>query len=277
MAMKLLSSRLEKDIDKKIIENIVKGKYNLAVINVGLYFDKLYKKIPSKKRISYGRVHVIKILSKYIFDKLSEKGSVNFEVAADLYGNSNDFKSKGVSLGIISFCGVEEPKRTLPYFVSAADSPDFDTREMAQMFFRKIIKEHPSTAKKILLNLVGSSYSNIRRFVAETLRPVKENKWFHERPEYPLSILRNLFKENSPYPRTSVGNNLSDLSKQNPELVYKLVEELVGNRNENSYWIAYRACRNLAKKDKNKVMKLLKVDEYIYKNKTYKRSARKRS
>lgn len=275
--MKLLTAKLEKNIDKEIIDNIPKGNYKLAVNNIKLIFDKLYKKIPDKKRISYGRVHVIKILSKYIFDKLSEKEPVNFEAAADLHENSNDFKSKGVSLGIISFCGLEEPKRTLPYFVSAADSTDFDNRELAQMFFRKIIKKHPATAKKILLNLVSSSYSNVRRFVAETLRPVQENKWFYERPEYPLSILRNLFKESSSYPRTSVGNNLSDLAKHHPDLVYKIVKELVDSGNENSYWIAYRACRNLIKKDKNKVMNLLKVDEYKYKNKTYKRSARKRN
>jgi 3-methyladenine DNA glycosylase AlkC len=137
---------------------------------------------------------------------------------------------------------------------------------MSQMFFRKIIKKHPAIAKKILLNLVNSSYSNIRRFVSETLRPVKENKWFHDRPEYPLSILRNLFKESAAYPRTSVGNNLSDLAKRNPELVYKLVKELVDSGNENSYWIAYRACRSLVKKEPDKVMKLLKVDEYKYKN-----------
>ncbi len=275
--MNLLSGKLEKDIDKKIIENIIKGKYNLAVKNISLIFDKLYKKIPDKKRISYGRVHDIKILSKIIYDKLSEKGSINFEMAADLYEKSNDFKNRGVALGIISYSGLEEPKRTLPYFVSAADSSDFDTREMAQMFFRKIIKSHPPIAKKILLNLVNSSYSNVRRFVAETLRPVNENKWFHERPEYPLSILRNLFKESSKYPRTSVGNNLSDLAKQNPDLVYKLVKELVKSGNENSYWIAYRACRNLVKKEPEKVMTLLKIDEYKYKNKIYKKSARKRN
>lgn len=275
--MKLLNAKIEKDIDKKIIENIIKGKYNLAVKNISLIFDILYKKIPDKKRISYGRVHIIKILSDYIYKKLYESNYGDFEAAADLYEESKDFKSKGVSLGIISFYGLEEPKRILPYFVSAADSPDFDQRELAQMFFRKIIKTHPATAKKILLNLVNSSYSNIRRFVSETLRPVKENKWFHERPEYPLSILRNLFKENSPYPRTSVGNNLSDLAKGNPELVYEIVKELVDSGNENSYWIAYRACRNLIKKNKNKVLNLLKVDEYKYKNKTYKRSARKRS
>jgi 3-methyladenine DNA glycosylase AlkC len=275
--MKLLSEKIEKNIDKKILDNILKGKYNLAAKNIALIFDKLYKKIPDKKRISHGKVHVIKILAKYIFKKLSESEYGNFEVAAELYEKSKNFKSRGVSLGIISFYGLENPKRILPYFVSAADSNDFDQREMAQMFFRKIVKKHPATAKKILLNLVNSSYSNIRRFVAETLRPIKENKWFYERPEYPLSILRNLFKEGSSYPRTSVGNNLSDLAKRNPDLIYKIVKELVESGNKNSYWIAYRACRNLVKKDKNKVMNLLKVDEYKYKSKIYKRSARKRN
>ena len=275
--MKLLNAVIEKDINKNIIENMIKGKYELVVRHISSIFDKLYKKIPKKKRISYGRVHIVKIMVEYIYKKLSEKKSGDFELAADLYEHSKDFKSRGVSLGIISCYGTEEPKRTLPYFVSAADSPEFDSREMAQMFFRKIIKKHPAMAKKILLNLVNSSYSNIRRFVSETLRPVKENKWFHDRPEYPLSILRNLFKESAVYPRTSVGNNLSDLAKRNPGLVYKLVKELVGSGNENSYWIAYRACRNLVKKEPDKVMKLLKVDEYKYKNRTYKKRARKRN
>jgi 3-methyladenine DNA glycosylase AlkC len=275
--MKLLSLVAKKDIDKNIIDNIIKGNYALTARNISSVFDKLYKKIPEKKRISYGRVYIVKIMVEYIYEKLSETESGDFELAADLYEHCKDFKSRGVSLGIISFYGVEEPKRTLPYFVSAADSPDFDQREMAQMFFRKIIKKHPAIAKKILLNLVNSSYSNIRRFVSETLRPVKENKWFHDRPEYPLSILRNLFKEDAAYPRISVGNNLSDLAKRNPELVYELVKELVDSGNKNSYWIAYRACRNLVKKEPEKVMKLLRVDEYKYKNRTYKRRARKRN
>jgi len=272
--MKLLNAKTEENINKEIIYFIRKEDYKLAVKNMSLIFDKLYREIPDKKRTSYGKVYVVETLSNYIYEKLSENESLNFDVAADLYENSKDFKSRGIALGIISFCGLEEPKKTLPYFVSAADSPDFDTREMAQMFFRKIIKKHPPTAKKILLNLVNSSYSNVRRFVAETLRPVKENKWFYERPEYPLSILRNLFKESEKYPRTAVGNNLSDLAKQQPELVYKLVKELTKSGNENSYWIAYRACRSLVKKYKNKVLNLLNVDEYRCENKTYKRSTR---
>jgi 3-methyladenine DNA glycosylase AlkC len=269
MAMHLLNKRIENNIQNDIIGPLLKGNYERAVQNISSIFDGLYKKIPDKKRISYGRVHIVKILSKTIYEKLSESGPVNFEMAAELFDRSKDFKSKGVSLGIISFCGQEEPKRTLPYFVSAANSSEFDQRELAQMFFRKIIKKHPAEAKKILLNLVSSGYSNVRRFVGETLRPVQENKWFYERPEYPLSILRNLFKEEVSYPRTSVGNNLSDLARRLPDLVYSLVKELVESGDENSYWIAYRACRNLVKKEPKKVMKLLKIDKYKYKGKIY--------
>lgn len=108
--------------------------------------------------------------------------------------------------------------------------------------------------------------------MAETQRPVQENRWFYKNPEYPLSILRHLFKENATYPRTSVGNNLSDLARILPDLVYELVKELVESGNENSYWIAYRACRNLVKNEPIKVMDLLRVDEYKYKNRIYLRS-----
>jgi 3-methyladenine DNA glycosylase AlkC len=163
----------------------------------------------------------------------------------------------------------------LPYFESAAASSDWEMREMAQMFFRKLIRKHPDEMKEYLLKLVKSEDANVRRFVAETLRPVQENSWFYKSPDYPLYILKNMFKESSPYPRTSVGNNLSDLARRLPELVYSLVQELVDSRDSNSYWIAHRACRNLVKKDPDKVMNLLRVDEYKYKKRIHVRSGDK--
>jgi 3-methyladenine DNA glycosylase AlkC len=69
-----------------------------------------------------------------------------------------------------------------------------------------------------------------------------------------------------------VGNNLSDLARHLPNLVFELVEELVASGDRNSYWIAYRACRNLVKKEPTKVMNLLHVDEYRYKKRVYRRS-----
>jgi 3-methyladenine DNA glycosylase AlkC len=126
------------------------------------------------------------------------------------------------------------------------------------------------------MTLTESKDPAIRRFISETLRPVRENRWFYKDPDYSLSILRNMFKENSEYPRTSVGNNLSDLARHLPDLVLELVRELVASRDCNSYWIAYRACRNLVKKEPIRVMSLLHVDEYRYKKKVYKRSEHQR-
>jgi 3-methyladenine DNA glycosylase AlkC len=175
-------------------------------------------------------------------------------------------------LGILSFYGTNDYKKVLPSFEVSASSADWNMREFAQMFFRKLIRKWPGETKEYLLKLTGSKDPNIRRFVSETLRPVKENRWFYKSPNYSLSILRNLFKESSEYPRASVGNNLSDLARHLPDLVFELVKELVASGDRNSYWIAYRACRNLVKKEPIKVMNLLHVDEYRYKKRVYRRS-----
>ena len=45
----------------------------------------------------------------------------------------------------------------------------------------------------------------------------------------------------------------------------------------NSRWIATRACRNLVKQEPVRVMDLLGVDEYRYKDRVYKRSDYQRS
>ena len=143
---------------------------------------------------------------------------------------------------------------------------------VSQELFRKLIAKHPNEVREFLLRLTVSPDANLRRFVSETLRPVQENRWFYKDPEYPLAILRNMFREPASYPRISVGNNLSDLARRLPDVVYNLVEELVDSGDENSYWIAYRACRNLVKVDPIKVMDLLRVDEYRYKKRVYRRS-----
>jgi 3-methyladenine DNA glycosylase AlkC len=269
--MKILDTEIETRIQNDITKPIMQAKYDLAIGNISHVIDELYANIPDDKRISYGIVHVIKTLSEYLYTHLVEIDTPVYRIASHIFEESDDFKSKGVSLGILSYYGLGDYKKALPYFESVAASSDWEVRELAQMFFRKLIKKHPGEMKEYLLKLVKSKDANIRRFVAETLRPVQENRWFYKNPDYPLSILRNMFKESSSYPRTSVGNNLSDLARQLPDLVYDLVAELVESGDDNSYWIAYRACRNLVKKEPVKVMDLLKVDEYKYKKRIYQR------
>jgi 3-methyladenine DNA glycosylase AlkC len=272
--MEIRTAKIERNIKRGIIHPILQKDYDQAIREIPHVIDELYDNIPDNKRISYGIVHTIKELSQYLYTFLTEQEVRVYEIAAAIFDRGDDSKSRGVALAILSFYGLSDyrkAKEVLPRFESAAASADWNLREFAQMFFRKIIKKHPKEMQVYLLGLVKSDNANLRRFVSETLRPVQENRRFYKNPDYSLSVLRYLFKENSGYPRTSVGNNLSDLSRHLPDLVYTLVGELVGSGDKNSYWIAYRACRNLVKKEPVKVMDLLRVDEYRYKKRVYKR------
>lgn len=270
--MNLLTEELETKIQKEILAPALQGEYVLAAKNIASVLQDLYNNIPENKRISYGQVHTIKVLAKYLYTQLYAANAPGFEIASQLYAASETNLSKGVALGILADHGMCDYQSVLPYFVSSAASQDWGLREHAQMFFRRLIKKYPAELRTFLLQLVESEDPNLRRFVSETLRPVQENRWFYKNPEYPLTVLKHLFREPASYPRTSVGNNLSDLARRLPELVYGLVEELVASGDKNAYWIAYRACRNLVKKEPLWVMNLLQVDEYKYKKSVYQRA-----
>jgi 3-methyladenine DNA glycosylase AlkC len=270
--LQILTHDIETKIQQDIIANVLQNKHALATKRVADVLKELYGNIPENKRISFGIVYTVQVLSKYLFSSLVEINAEVYEISTALFEESRDFRSRGVALGILSFYGVDDYRTVLPFFEASASSADWNMREFAQMFFRKLIRKWPDEMKEYLLKLTDHSDPNIRRFVSETLRPVKENKWFYKSPNYSVPILRKLFKESAQYPRTSVGNNLSDLARNLPNLVFELVEELVASGDRNSYWIAHRACRNLVKKEPIKVMNLLQIDEYRYKKRVYKRS-----
>jgi len=275
--MELLNDKLKGKIKSDIIARLSQGDYASSNAGISRVLGQMYDNIPDNKRISYGIVHTIKILSEHLYTRLADADAPVLRIAAKIFEGSDNSSVKGVALGMLSYCGLSDYKAVLPYFESAAASSDWDLREHTQVFFRKLIKKYPDEMKTYLLRLAKSKDANLRRFVAETLRPVQENRWFYKSPDYPLSILRGMFKESAEYPRTAVGNNLSDLARRLPDMVYDLVRELVESGDKNSYWIAYRACRNLVKTEPVKVLDLLKTDEYKYKDRVYKRSDYQRS
>ena len=119
------------------------------------------------------------------------------------------------------------------------------------------------------LETMKSENSMKRRFASESLRPVADNTWFKKHPEFTFSIIENLYHESSAYPRTSVGNSLSDWMRIDEALILPVVKEIASNGDENSYWIAFRACRNLVKKQPMLVMDILSTDSYIYKDRKF--------
>jgi 3-methyladenine DNA glycosylase AlkC len=269
--MNLLTERIEGQIQKDLMENFISGKYLKGVENIRAVLDCMYTAIPTKKRISHGRYTTIKVLAEKLFEEFKNADLPVVQVGATILNSTDDHRTTGVGLGILALHGIEDHQSVLPFFERAAQADNWEPREYAQGLFRKIVKAHPVAMRSHLLEYVQSTNPNLRRFVSEMLRPVLENKWLYNDIEYSLSLLRYLFKEAHPYPKSSVGNNLSDISHRNPEIIFQLVAELVSMDDENSHWIATRACRNLVKKYPIRVMDALGIDEYKYKNRIYKR------
>jgi len=268
--MKLISNEIAERIKNwNLSFSSKKNSFESLSTSIVTTIENMYDAIPENKRISYGIVHTVKELGEFLYEYFTETEVDIFMISSGIYEHSNNFESKAVALCILSYHGLKEPKIVLPYFEKAAADESWELREISQMLFRKLIKKYPKKIKKFLLRLVKSEDPNVRRFVGETLRPVCENKWFYKQPEYSLSVIKYLFKETKVYPRTSTGNNLSDLARHLPDLVYQIVEELVESGDKNSYWIAYRACRNLVKKEPEKVMQLLKAETYKYKDRIH--------
>lgn len=271
--MNLLTKQIEGRIQKDLVESFISGKYLQGVENIRPILDCMYTEIPAKKRISHGLYTTIKVFAEKLFEELKKANLPVVEIGATILNSSDDYRTMGVGLGILALHGVEDYLSVLQYFESAAQADHWEPREYAQGLFRKIVKAHHVALQPHLLKYVQSPDPNLRRFVSETLRPVAENKWLYKDIEYSLPLLRHLFKEAHPYPRTSVGNNLSDIARHYPEIIFQLVAELVSIDDKHAYWIATRACRNLVKKYPIRVMDLLGVDEYKYKNRIYKRGA----
>jgi 3-methyladenine DNA glycosylase AlkC len=270
--MNLLDEKIETLIHTAVVESFLQGENDLAIRGISMALEAMYAAIPEEKRISYGRYTTIKLLAERLYDDFKAVHLSTLETGAMITTRSEDHRVMGVGLGILSYYGMADYVSVLPYFEAAAKADHWEPREYAQGLFRKIIKKHPEAIREYLLQIVLSEDPNVRRFVSETLRPVVENQWLYKDIDYSLSILRSLFKESHPYPRTSVGNNLSDIARRKPELVYDLVDELVAMKDVNATWIATRACRNLVKANPIRVMDLLGVDEYKYKQRVYNRS-----
>jgi len=258
------------------IQQIVETIHSSPIDNISKELCKLIssikKDIPVKKRISYGRYSIIKKMGLTIYPLLLKNDIDPYSFSFGLYKNEVfDPFVRSLAIQLFSIYGLEEGKLkiVLSVFEKAGADKQWVVRECSAGFIRKLIKKYPVEMEKWYVVMSKSDYPNLRRFSSESIRPVADNKWFKNNPDFCFSILKNLYEESHPYPRTSVGNNLSDWSKIDKERVFSIVRNLVDNKNKNSYWIAYRACRNLVKIEPIRVMNVLGVDEYKYKKNVY--------
>jgi len=265
---RIISSHHQELINKLVLEISDRDLSSLAAELTEL-ISIIHKDIPEKKRISTGRYSIVKALGSEIYHHLKDAEIDIQKFSRGLFGIQDiDPFVRSTAVQLFSLVGLEsgDLKTILPVFEKAAADEDWIVRECSSGLVRKLTRAFPDLMRAWYLDLVQSEDPNQRRFVSESLRPVVENKWFQKDPEYALGIIQHLFQESAPYPRTSVGNNLSDWLRVDENVAWPIVEELASNGDQNSHWIAYRACRNLVKKEPLKVMDLLGVEEYKYKS-----------
>ncbi len=254
---------------REVIENLEDNDIPQGINQLRKFKDQVHAAIPAKRRISQGITWVLERISMLLVEAC-EGEEKHKQLALTLFTHlEKDDILLGVPIFMMGEYGKAHPVEVFEFFEQVSISENWVVREFAQAGFRLLIRPNRELAHAWLEELSRSNHPYHRRFVSETLRPVAKNRWMNNEPEYSLSILRFLFHESHPYPRTSVGNNLSDLSRRNPDMVLEIVRELVAMGDKNSYWIAYRACRNLVKMNPDEVMDLLRTDEYHYKDRNY--------
>jgi len=261
----------DREMALSIVRDLKESRIARGVNDLRSFKDEVYAAIPDKKRISRGITWVVETVASEL-SAVCESNAEIKELAEALYENIPDGdRLLGVPIYMMANFGINDPEGIFDFFSRSANSDDWVVREFSQGAFRRVIRPN----KELVINWLGQVAQNespyLRRFTSETLRPVADNRWIQNEPETSLQVLRKLFKETHKYPRTSVGNNLSDLARHNPELVYELVKALVACGDKNSYWIAERACRNLVKSDPMRVLDALGVDEYHYKDRHFTR------
>ncbi len=267
--MKTDFSAAEVNAAVTITQDLLSGQVKDAVQRLSILKDETRAAIPQKLRLGRGITWVVERIAGLLADQGLDDETLR-ELALELCTHINeDDLLMGVPIFLMADYGVRHPREAFGFFETTAGASHWIAREFTAGAFRKLIRPNKEIVLPWLQKLAQGANPNQRRFASETLRPVTYNKWLNQQPEYSLSVLRLLFRESHPYPRTSVGNNLSDLSRRQPELIYGLVGDLVASGDPNSYWIAYRACRNLVKHESQRVMNLLRVEEYHYKDRNF--------
>ncbi|MEO0573054.1 MAG: DNA alkylation repair protein [Bacteroidota bacterium] len=131
----------------------------------------------------------------------------------------------------------------------------FGVREVVIFASKERMAEDLETSIKILSNWTNSKDENIRRFVAEALRPigvwVKKISEFQEHPEKGLPLVGPLKSDSSKYVRDSVGNWLNDASKSKPDWVIGICHQWKKESpTKETAYIIKRAMRTIEKTKK---------------------------
>ncbi|MES2882662.1 MAG: DNA alkylation repair protein, partial [Bacteroidota bacterium] len=128
---------------------------------------------------------------------------------------------------------------------------------------RPLLIKYPGEVMKQMLVWSKHPDHHVRRFSSEGCRP--RLPWamaipqLKKDPSTILPILENLKNDESLFVRKSVANNLNDIAKDHPAVVFQLVKSWKG-ASENTDWIIRHGCRTLLKKADENIYSLFQLN-----------------
>ncbi|WP_057770128.1 DNA alkylation repair protein [Lactobacillus selangorensis] len=181
----------------------------------------------------------------------------------------SDFKAAAPILTAVSHQITGFAALCLPGYVAQYGLDDWQTSigilavltqsSSAEFAIRPFIEQAPAKTMAQILTWSHSDNADLRRLASEGCRPRlpwgRALKVFKHDPAPIFPILENLMADSSKYVRTSVANNLNDISKDHPEQVLQFVTPY-WHQSPETDWIIKKALRTLFKAGRPEVMTL---------------------
>lgn len=136
------------------------------------------------------------------------------------------------------------------------------TQRFSAEFSIRTFLQHKQTDTLRTLKVWATDPSeHVRRLVSEGTRPrlpwALRLRAFQQDPRPVLALLELLKDDPSLYVRRSVANNLNDIGKDHPALLYETVERWSKNASDNRQWIIRHALRSAVKRGEPDALRAL--------------------
>lgn len=204
---------------------------------VTVFADALHERLPGEFPVAVGG----------IVEKLGpelEEGEGYFNNAFHLWPVSRYIERYGLEHPEVSLDAIEALTR----------------RFTGEWAVRPFLREYPEMTMERVLEWAESPSHNVRRLASEGIRPrlpwAPVHTPFTVDPSPILPILERLYRDPSKYVRTSVANNLNDISRTHPALALETSQRW----HADSPWVAERALRTLVKRGDPDALRILGME-----------------
>ena len=168
---------------------------------------------------------------------------------------NNGFHLMAVARFVEEF-GLDHPDASLPALV------EITKRHTSEFAVRPYVQRHYEPTMAMMRACAADPDPNVRRFASEGIRP--RLPWARRLPDFVtepapvLAVLELLRSDPSKFVRTSVANNLNDISREHPGLVLDLVERWTRESpTPETAWTVRHALRTLVKQGDQRALALL--------------------